>query len=84
MEFMIKERPKPMPWRLLPPREGVCPVCAVPHAGHEPHNKESLFYQMQFYAEHGRWATWDDAMAHCDEETRCQWMETLKSLGYLE
>lgn len=51
---------------LLPPREGTCPECAVAHDPKQPHNRDSLYYQYHFYAEHGRWPTWNDAMAHCD------------------
>lgn len=55
---------------LLPAARGTCPECSVKHGPEIPHNKQSLFYQYKFYNENGRWPTWEDAMAHCDEETK--------------
>ena len=49
---------------LMPPRPGVCQVCAVKHDPEQPHNRDSLYYQYRFYAEHKRWPTWADAMSH--------------------
>lgn len=56
--------------RLLPCRPGVCQACAVDHPVEHPHNKDSMYYQFRFYAAHGRWPTWEDAMAHCTEEVK--------------
>lgn len=50
--------------------EGTCPECAVKHDPWQPHNKDSLTYQYKFYDEHGRLPTWEDAMAHCDEDIK--------------
>lgn len=58
---------------MLPPRPDVCQVCAVDHAWDQPHNKQSLYYQYHFHAEHGRWPTWTDAMAHCTPEIQAAW-----------
>lgn len=58
---------------LSPPVPGVCPVCAVNHAPAMPHNRDSLYYQMCFWQKHGRFPTWADAMAHCDEHIRAVW-----------
>jgi len=55
---------------LLPPAPDVCQECATKHAPERPHNKDSLYYQMKFQQVHGRWPTWEDAMEHCDENTK--------------
>jgi len=55
---------------IAPPVKGVCPVCAVNHDPAMPHNRDSLYYQMRFQQKHGRFPTWADAMAHCDEHIR--------------
>lgn len=66
---------------LLPPGEGVCPVCAVVHDGNLPHDASSLYYQYRFHALRGRWPHWVDAMAHCSEEVRRLWTLQLRALG---
>lgn len=63
----------------VPP--GCCPVCAVEHEAEEPHDCQSLFYQYKFYAEHKRWPTWEDAMAHCSDEMKELWREELRKFG---
>jgi len=66
---------------LLPPKPGVCQVCATEHGERLPHNLQSLYYQYRFYAEHGRWPTWEDAMAHCNDEVRKATIDVLKEKG---
>lgn len=66
---------------LLPPGPGVCPQCAVEHEPHEAHNAQSIYYQYSFYAEHGRWPTWRDAIAHCEPDLRALWEELLLERG---
>lgn len=66
---------------LLPPAPDVCQECAVKHAPADPHNRDSLYYQYHFYAEHHRWPTWEDAMSHCSEEVKEVWHRELKKLG---
>jgi protein-disulfide isomerase len=66
---------------LLPARPGTCPECAVLHEAGEPHNQQSLYYQYHFFAEHGRWPTWSDALAHCDEATKEFWGQELSKKG---
>lgn len=68
-------------WTLLPPPAGTCPQCAVDHPAEQPHNQQSLFYQYHFYFAQGRWPTWKDAMAHCDEPTRATWTAELTKRG---
>jgi hypothetical protein len=58
---------------LLPCKPGVCQECAVDHPFDMPHNQQSMYYQMQFHAKHGRWPTWSDAMAHTSPEVRAKW-----------
>lgn len=59
-----------MTWNLLPPGPNVCQECAVDHESYMPHDKQSLYYQYHFHFAHNRWPTWDDAMAHCDEQVK--------------
>lgn len=67
--------------QLLPPSADACPVCAVEHEPSAPHNAQSLYYQMRFQGLHGRWPTWADAVAHCDERTRGLWRAALRDRG---
>lgn len=60
---------------------GTCPECAVAHAPDQPHNRNSLCYQYKFYDAHGRWPTWEDAMAHCSDEIKILWTKELKKRG---
>ncbi len=65
---------------LLPAKKGTCPECATIHEKEEPHNL-CLFYQYSFYAVHGRWPTWKDAMAHCSDEVKEITTTVLKEHG---
>lgn len=67
-------------WRLMPPRPELCPVCATSHPAEGPHDRESLYYQMAFQQQHGRWPTWEDALAHCDPERQALWREELAAV----
>lgn len=69
------------PFQLFPAEPGTCPECAVNHGPELPHNQQSLFYQYHFYNEHGRWPTWEDAIAHCDEQMKAAWREELTKAG---
>ena len=60
---------------------GTCHMCAEKHNPEEPHNQQSLTYQYKFYDQHGRWPTWKDAMEHCSDEAKAQWIEALKERG---
>jgi predicted RNA-binding protein with PUA-like domain len=66
---------------LLPPAPGLCQVCAVDHPEEQPHNNGSLYYQMRFHAEHGRWPTWQDALAHCNPVVQALWERELRERG---
>lgn len=63
------------------PKPGTCPECATKHLPEEPHNQQSLFYQYKFYFAHGRWPTWENAMAHCDRRMKALWLEELRKYG---
>ena len=66
---------------LLQPAEGTCPTCAVEHVATNPHNCQSMYYQMRFYGLRRRWPTWADALAHCSENVRAAWKERLEDMG---
>ena len=66
---------------LMPCASDVCQECAVDHPPDAPHNAESLYYQYHFYAIHGRWPTWTDAIAHCSDEVKEAVLEVLKKHG---
>ena len=62
-------------------RPGACPECAKEHDPAQPHDAQSWHYQYKFYSEHGRWPTWDDAMAHCAPDVKRNWAEKLIAYG---
>ena len=66
---------------LMPPAKDRCQICATKHEPELPHNRDSLFYQMAFNGEHGRWPTWADAMAHCSDDMRAAWTAELQTHG---
>jgi hypothetical protein len=66
--------------RMLPGPPGTCEWCHTEHEPDQPHNQQSLPYQMKFHTLHGRWPTWSDAMAHCTPEVKAQWREHLKEM----
>jgi hypothetical protein len=73
-------------WTVLPAAEG-CPECGRDHEPTEPHNRDSLLYQYRFRSREAqagreaRWPTWEDAMAHCNEDMKAQWRAGLRILG---
>lgn len=75
----VEERPAGM--MMLPAKDGTCEFCAVAHEPDQPHNKDSLFYQMRFHGEHGRWPVWADAFAHCAEPIKAAWEAALRRRG---
>jgi len=68
-------------WMLLPCKPGICQLCAVDHPPEMPHNQQSLYYQYHFFSLNNRWPTWEDAMAHCDDETQGLWRIALRAKG---
>lgn len=72
---------KVVPFKVLPPAEGLCKECARGHEPDEAHDAQSLVYQYTFFARGGRWPTWRDAVAHCDPVVRGAWIEKLREHG---
>jgi len=66
---------------LMPCKPGVCQECARDHTPDNPHDAQSMYYQYKFYAQHHRWPTWKDAIAHCSEEIRTLWEQALRERG---
>lgn len=65
---------------LFPCAPDVCQECAVKHDPEMPHDQTSLYYQYKFYSQHGRWPTWDDALAHCSPELQQAWKQSLRGV----
>ena len=70
-------------WTLLPQPPGVCSQCGRDHEPAQPHDL-TLAYQYSFYAEHDRWPTWGDALAHCAPEVQAAWKAGLRERGVPE
>jgi hypothetical protein len=68
----------PVAWGVMPPKKGLCQICAVDHLPEDPHNAQSLYYQMCFQNQVGRAATWADATAHCTEKMQASWKYLLR------
>ena len=66
---------------LLPPKPSACQKCAREHEPSYPHDQQSLYWHTWFKMQHGRSPTWDDALAHCDEEMYGQWKRGLAKHG---
>ena len=64
-------------WTLLKPAPDKCQECAVDHFPEQPHNKDSLYYQVRFEMGHGRAPTWADAISHCSDKLKKAWREEL-------
>lgn len=69
------------PLRVTAPRRGACPICGVRHDAGQPHYKNSVYYLRHYAYQHGRLPTWEDAMAHCTEETQGRWRAKLAFYG---
>lgn len=78
---MIEQKTEHGRMFLLPPAAHLCQTCATEHLPEEPHNAQSLYYQTAFNMQHGRAATWTDAMEHCTPDVRAMWREELIDLG---
>lgn len=65
---------------MLPGPPGSCEWCHVTHHFTQPHNQQSLAYQIKFKAIYGRPPTWSDAMAHCTPEVQAAWRYQLREL----
>ena len=58
-----------------------CNECATPHDPKFPHELDSLYYQLTFYAKHGHGPTWRDAMDHCTDDVKAEWCLLLTEKG---
>lgn len=67
--------------RLLAPGKAKCRICADRHSTHEPHNRNSLYYQMKFRRANGREPTWNDALADLSPLTQAYWRGELAKKG---
>lgn len=63
--------------KMLPGPPRSCEWCHVKHHPDQPHNQQSLPYQMKFNAIHGRYPTWTDAMSHCNDNVKAIWRSGL-------
>jgi len=75
---------KPKTFTMLPPSPDKCPQCAVEHKPEEPHWRTSMFYDIWFHQQHGRYPTWADAMAHCTPEVQAAWRIELERRGIID
>ena len=66
---------------LLPPAKDVCQECATKHKPDQPHNQQSLYYQVFFYEKYGRYPTWADAIEHCTQVVKDAWKKELIKRG---
>lgn len=69
--------------RITAPVPGTCPVCATKHDERDPHDRDSLYYQNQFFKANKRFPSWWDAMGHCTDMTKAVWAEKLKKRGII-
>ncbi len=76
-----KETNEPMSWKIIPPGPGKCAVCAQVHEADEPHNAQTMYYQIIFQNMIGRAPTWADAMAHCPDGVKAKWKAELVRRG---
>ena len=72
-----------VPFSIQPPPATACQVCGrnPAHEPDQPHDAHHLYYQFAFYADHGRWPTWRDAVAHCADDVKEQWELALRRRG---
>jgi hypothetical protein len=69
------------PLMMLPPAPDKCQTCAVKHPPADPHNAQSLYYQMKYKMDTGNEPSWLTAMAHCTPEMKAMWISLLKEMG---
>jgi hypothetical protein len=68
-------------WNVMPPPADRCQICAAKHDPEQPHNAQSIYYQVTFNGMLGRAPTWADAIAHCSDDLRRKWEEALRARG---
>lgn len=70
-----------MSMTLLPPAPDACQVCAVKHLPAEPHNPDSLYWQVARQLKGESTPTWDEALAHCPDDVFEAWRIALALRG---
>jgi len=55
-----------------------CKECGDNHPKELPHNVTTSQYQVNFFNKHGKFPTWDDALAHCTEEMKISWKASME------
>lgn len=68
---------------LLPPHPDACQVCAVKHEPEQPHNPQSLYWQVARQMDGLPPPTWADALAHVTPELRAAWVTALAGHGVI-
>ena len=66
---------------LLPPAPDACQVCATKHEPGQPHNAQSLYWQMAAKMKGEPPVTWKRAMAHCTPAVKKFWTAELRKAG---
>ena len=67
--------------RLLAPGKNKCPICADRHSDREPHNRNSLYYQVKFRRKYHRFPQWDDTLAGLNQMMQAYWRGELAKAG---
>jgi len=67
--------------KIRPPGPRACRICAAIHDPALPHDRDSLYYQNQFRKRHKRFPTWVDAMAHCTDDVKKEYIAILAKRG---
>lgn len=69
--------------KIIAPEPGACKICAALHNPDQPHERDSLYYQMRFFQVYNRFPSWDDAMAHCSKAVQLQVKQDLIERGII-
>lgn len=56
----------------------VCSECGSQHSPSQPHDPAKKIYRQRFVEKNGRFPTWEDALAHCTDQTKDLWRKELK------
>ena len=67
--------------RILPLSRWKCPICADRHTEKEPHNRNSLYFQMRFFQDHRCSPTWGDCLSGLSPLMKAYWRMEMKKKG---
>jgi hypothetical protein len=70
-------------WKILKPGEEMCQTCGVRHEENEPHDANSLYWNLHNELRNLPEPTWSDAIAHCDQDTQKHWAHYIWT-GYVK